>query len=336
MMDRYDGLLRKISDEYDIRQGQTENESMWKARIVYSLLGQMGLSSLYDEYPEETVSITHFKSRIETIMKTYLELYPNDLGSVFLADSNDFAEEIYDVYLKTGHFYHKNFNIRCAKECSASYHGVELLRGYSPEIKHTVSGLGSYRKINNSDDPDSVVRMFQLSENDLETRWNNLITNITEWRKMQPGTDTEYLRMEPPFTYSYWVNRPYKNRGISIMRSGMKGAQIYYLYQYDGKDFFVHQLPEWQTADSAYRSLSNACLYVNGVLPPVRYRIDGDTIRVRQNYLLPPAELNLIKLYSWPDNFGNVTSPFYRIMNRDVFEMIKAILSLQGYQFEKE
>ena len=66
------------------------------------------------------------------------------------------------------------------------------------------------------------------------------------------------------------------------------------------------------------------------------YRIDGDTIRVRQNYLLPPAELNLIRLYSWPDNFGNVTSPFNRIMNRDVFEMIKAILSLQGYQFEKE
>ena len=144
MMDRYDGLLRKISDEYDIRQGQTENESMWKARTVYSLLGQMGLSSLYDEYPEETVSITHFKSRIETIMKTYLELYPNDLGSVFLADANDFADEIYDVYLKTGHFYHRNFNIRCAKESSASYHGVELLRGYSPEIKHNVSGLGYY------------------------------------------------------------------------------------------------------------------------------------------------------------------------------------------------
>ena len=153
---------------------------------------------------------------------------------------------------------------------------------------------------------------------------------------MQPGTDTEYLRMEPPFTYSYWVNRPYNNKDISIMRSGMKGAQIYYLYQYDGKDFFVHQLPEWQTADSAYRSLSNACLYVNGVLPPVRYRIDGETIRVRQNYLLPPAELNLIRLYSWPDNFGNVTSPFIRIMNRDVFEMIKAILTLQGYRFEKE
>ena len=120
------------------------------------------------------------------------------------------------------------------------------------------------------------------------------------------------------------------------MRSGMKGAQIYYLYQYDGKDFFVHQLPEWQTADSAYRSLSNACLYVNGVLPPVRYRIDGDTIRVRQNYLLPPAELNLIKLYSWPENYGNVTGMFNRIMDRDVFEMIKDILSLQGYQFEKE
>ena len=94
MMDRYNGLLRKISDEYGIKQGKTENESMWKARIVYTLLGQMGLSSLYDEYPEEIVSITHFKSRIKTILKTYIELYPNDLSSVFIADNKDFADEI--------------------------------------------------------------------------------------------------------------------------------------------------------------------------------------------------------------------------------------------------
>ena len=105
---------------------------MWKARIVYTLLGQMGLSSLYDEYPEEIISITHFKSRIKTILKTYIELYPNDLSSVFIADDKDFADEIYEVYRKPGHFYHINFNIRSAKENSASYHGVELLRGYSP------------------------------------------------------------------------------------------------------------------------------------------------------------------------------------------------------------
>ena len=335
-MNKYGGLLKSIAAEYEIIKGISESESHWKARTVFSLLGQMGLSSLYDEYPEETVSIIHFKTRIKEILKAYLELFQDDLNSVFLVDENDFADEIYEVYQRTGHFYHRNFNIRCAMECSAAYHGIELLRGYSPEIKHKVSGLGNYRKTNREDDPDSVVRMFQLSEDDLETRWNNLIANITEWRKTQLGTDTEYLRMEPSFTSSYWINRPYNNKGISIMRSGMRGAQIYHLYQYDGKDFLVHQLPDWQTADSEYLNLSNACLYVNGVLPPVRYHNDGDTIRVRQNYLLPPAELNLIKLYSWPDNFGNVTSPFNRIMNRDVFEMIKAILSLQGYQFEKE
>ena len=335
-MDKYDGLLRKIANEYGIGKGRTENESMWKARTVYSLLGQMGLSSLYDEYPEETVSITHFKERIQTILQTYLELYQDELPPVFLSNVKDYADEIYDVYLKTGHFYHRSFNIRSAKENSASYHGIELLRGYSPEIKHTVSGLGSHRKTNNSDDPDSVVRIFQLSENDLETRWNDLITNITEWRSIHPGGDSEYLRMEPPFTSKYWVNTPYKNKGISIMRSGMMGAHLYYLYQYDGKNLLVHQLPEWQTADSQYRDLSNACLYVNGVLPSARYYDDGSIIRLRQNYLLPPAELNLIRLYSWPENYGNVTGMFNRIMDRDVFEMIKDLLSLQGYQFEKE
>ena len=71
--------------------------------------------------------------------------------------------------------------------------------------------------------------------------------------------------MEPPFTISYWINRPYKNKGISIMRSGIIGTRVYYLYKYDGKDILVYQLPDWQTADSEYLNLSNACLYVNGV-----------------------------------------------------------------------
>ena len=344
-MNKYGGLLKTIAAEYEIIKGISESETQWKARAIFSLLGQIGLSSLYDEYPEETVSIIHFKTRIKEILNAYLELYQDDLNSVFLADENNFADEIYDVYQRTGHFYHRNFNIRCAMECSAAYHGIELLRGYSPEIKHKVSGLGNYRKTNHEDAPSSVVRMFQLAEDDLETRWNNLIANITEWRKTQPGTNTEYLRMEPPFTISYWINRPYKNKGISIMRSGIIGTRVYYLYKYDGKDILVYQLPDWQTADSEYLNLSNACLYVNGVLPSAKYCVDGNIIRFHQNYLLPPAELNLIKLYSWSDNYeksrvadnqSKLGNSFNRIMNRDVFEMIKAILSLQGYQFEKE
>ena len=151
--------------------------------------------------------------------------------------------------------------------CSLCGQYVSLANGEKnrPEIKHKVSGLGNYRKTNHEDAPSSVVRMFQLAEDDLETRWNNLIANITEWRKTQPGTNTEYLRMEPPFTISYWINRPYKNKGISIMRSGIIGTRVYYLYKYDGKDILVYQLPDWQTADSEYLNLSNACLYVNGV-----------------------------------------------------------------------
>ena len=49
--------------------------------------------------------------------------------------------------------------------------------------------------------------------------------------------------------------------------------------------------------------LSNACLASRGTLPPTRFKTDGAIVRVNIGYLLPPPELNLLKLYSWSSPF---------------------------------
>ena len=110
-MKKYNGLLAEIAREFHIEQGKTESGERWKARIIYSLLGRMAYASLNDhleeneELPEDqSISVTHFKRRISTLLDTYLHLYP-EIRSTFPPESAELYGEIYDVYLKTSIIY---------------------------------------------------------------------------------------------------------------------------------------------------------------------------------------------------------------------------------------
>ena len=101
-MYRYNRLLKTIADEFNINQGNTETAENFKARIIYSALCRLSYASLWDD---STVSIQHFKNKIDELLKIYLELY-NEVKI-----SENLSEEIYDLYLKTGNFYHTAYNI---------------------------------------------------------------------------------------------------------------------------------------------------------------------------------------------------------------------------------
>lgn len=112
-MNKYHGLLSTIAEELHIEHGVKEPVEKWKARIIYSLLGRMACASLFDYLEEdevvakgdESVSITHFKRRIRTILDSYLELYP-EISTLFLSDRKEISKEVYDIVLKSGYIYH--------------------------------------------------------------------------------------------------------------------------------------------------------------------------------------------------------------------------------------
>ena len=83
----------------------------------------------------------------------------------------------------------------------------------------------------------------------------------------------------------------------------------------------------------SYRTISNACLHHYRELPPTKFQIDGPIIYLQIQYLYPPAEQNLIRLYSWPD-FESHQYTFRRVMDANVFNDIKAALEKTGYMFE--
>ena len=69
-MDKYNGLLLKISRQYHILKGKEETEGEWKTRLVYSICGMMAYACLWDNV-EETISIVHLKKRIRIKMGKY-------------------------------------------------------------------------------------------------------------------------------------------------------------------------------------------------------------------------------------------------------------------------
>ena len=146
--------------------------------------------------------------------------------------------------------------------------------------------------------------------------------------------NTEFLRLKPPFSQGYWVDKPDTNGMVSILRTGMKGAQLYYLYRYSGAAMKVSQLPQWQVESYNYRSLACACLSAYGTLPPMEVFEDGALVHVHMNYLLPPPELEFLKLYSWPEISTSLPCNFRRKLSTEVFEAVKNVLSDEGYEFK--
>lgn len=333
-MNKYSRLLPSIATKYNIPKGKNETETEWKVRIIYSICGMMAYTSLWDDSSDENISITHMKHRITDICDSYKYMYPETKNYLPYA-SDMLEEEITQLFLDTGIIYHRPNRISPARKSEACYGNISFQRGINIQNIEFLSGLGFY-SINKKESAELCVEeMFGLDELDLEQRWKFILSQATWKSEKEFESNTEYLKMETPFTKGYWINRPYKNGDVSILRTGMKGSQLYYLYRYNQNNLELSALPLWQVEKSQYRSLSNACLQQKNVLPSIEYNIDGSLIHFHINYLLPPKELSFIKLYSWPEKLTFLPSDFNRKCSAEVFSAIKGILTKQGYRFIK-
>ena len=93
-----------------------------------------------------------------------------------------------------------------------------------------------------------------------------------------------------------------------------------------------------------YLRLAASALSARGNLPKISYFVETRLVHVKLGYLLPVAEENFFRLYSWPENFSNIGIPVRignenfdqqtdRIMNADLFGVFRKMLERQGYTF---
>lgn len=329
-MSEYYPLVDRIAREFHIVQGDKETDSLYQARVIYSLLGRMGYASLWDmeENGEaKYVSIQHFKNRIRNVLKCYCDIY-SDM-QVFFPNTENLCNEIENIYRLTGVMYHKKKQLAPAAEYEVTVGNIAFTRGKQLSEKQCISGIGTYiRNILQQHDVEGVKRMFQLHLGRMDDYWYSMLKKI-QWKSLESSRELEYLRTEPPFTKEYWINQRPSSDIISLARTQ---DGFYYVY-HDFAGPMVSQLPDWMARDGAYRVLSNGCLMTLGTLPNAQYVVDGDIVTLKLGYLYPRAELNFLSLYSWPVQYREFSKPFTRIFSKEVFFVIKSIFETMGYEF---
>jgi hypothetical protein len=332
-MNKYNGLLSAVANQYHIRKGTQETENDWKTRLVYSICGMMAYASLWDDSEEELISIVHLKRKVRVMLANYKSMYPELSGSLPHA-SEEFEGEIANQFLSMGVVYHRPNRIAPSMKHEELFGDILFQRGIALDSISHVSGIGFYSKQDGVTSSDRVRTMFGLEQENLQTLWYTALSVVSWEANPSFEQSTEYLRLKPPFSQGYWVNKPDMTGTVSILRTGMKGSQLYYLYRYSGTTIEVSPLPQWQVESYNYRTLSCACLSTYGTLPPIEYFEDGALVHIHIQYLLPPHELEFLKLYSWPENCTSLPCNFRRKLSTEVFTAIKNVLSDEGYEFK--
>lgn len=346
ILNKYSGILKSMADQMSIDCGLTEDWNDWIVRILYSSVAPIALASLYDLNDDnQPVSVIHFRRRVQLQLECYQDMYKPCLDDV---DLNYLKEYIYKALLNTGHMYHLDDHLKPVVRTEVNCTGITFIRGQAPGEIVRRSGLGAYLVNRSTDnDFDSVRRMFHLPDTDLTIFWKQLVRDA----KFRPLDDKnldayEFLQWDRSHGGRYWKDHP-DDGVISVARTKALGNKTYYLYRHVDDVITVHQIETWKVEDYQYRRITCACLKNYDMLPPLHYHDDTIIVRVRLEYLLPPEELWLFKLYSWPFNIKEACSNQLkddkklsdfgdRYMARDVFYALKPIYEQLGFAFKKE
>lgn len=340
-------LINDLFKNTGIQKGKREEKEISLGRVIYSILGKQFLSALSEtEDASSGISVEQAKDKVRTSLDGYRKVFP-EINAYLAASDEEIAEHIYEIYSKTGFFYHIPYKIFPSPITKARLNEtMNFIRGFRWNKKDFMSGLGFYTQNEDSGEEcnTSVQSLFHLSLNTLAEAyefWQEMESEFVEIS----GQNLEFLQQE------YWKNGYFsfksdKTGALSLCRTLRRfpgNEPIYYLYQYRNGHILGKQIPEWQSRQGNYLSIANCLLHHDGHLPACRYELDGSIVFLRLGYLYPPEEMNFLRLYSWPSYFltdnkkrqFGIDSPFERIMANQVFAGFRAVMEQKGYKVER-
>lgn len=334
--------------------------------LFYSAAARVALCSIWDGRDNNCgqQTVEHFKNKLVESLYAYAVSFAPFKKSLDLVSSDrlrEVAEELFQMYWQTGNFYRcsseKSHRIMAVRPKTSECEGVSFLRGVAPGQKVRMSGAGCYCS-GGVGKVEDACRFFGFGEpvsgNLLET-----VASSLAWKPFPRVEYVEFLNTSiRPGRRSYWdVGYCDRDGLLSLARYGQKGTETYVVYRCSGtKDVEMAVLPAWRydhpwgsgvAADyttKEYLRLAASALSARGNLPKISYFVETRLVHVKLGYLLPVAEENFFRLYSWPENFSNIGIPVRignenfdqqtdRIMNADLFGVFRKMLERQGYTF---
>lgn len=178
-MDKYNGLLSKVSRKYHILRGTQETEDEWKTRLVYSICGMMAYACLWDD-TEEPISIVHLKRRVRSMLANYKSMYP-ELSDSLPYVSEELEDEIKNQFLNAGVIYHRPNRIAPSIKHEELFSGILFQRGIALDNISCVSGIGFYSKQDGGTNPSNIKTMFGLEQEELQTLWQTTLSTAS-WK----------------------------------------------------------------------------------------------------------------------------------------------------------
>lgn len=322
-----DKLVEKISKDLSIRRPQNEAENAFLERLIYSVSANTAYTSLWDIKEDTDISVSHFKDRVEEEYRMLYEIYPN-IHNFSDLDLGEFSDHIYELYRKTGCFYHSSDRISPCIRTEEAFNDITLLRGQSPDEKVSMSGAGYYiPKGSNHLETDN---MWNIPETTLSETYDILLKRA-EWKKFDLSYDNfEFLNLSIKPGTKYFVNRPKKYDTINLMRTTVKSERQYFLFRNDIEPLYA-PLPKTMTVDKEWLTIANAIWEKNELKPGITYKVENDITTIKLRFLLPPALSDFYLLYTWPSELGDFSSMFERIMSNEVFAYFEDKLRKAGY-----
>jgi hypothetical protein len=326
-----------VAAKLNILRGDTEAETNWSFRVLYSVTGLNMLSSLYDydenlpgDNAERSVSMQRVKERGEELLEAFHDLFRAKAD--FLATKENVVQEIIDVYKQTGFILEKNYRFGYPPAVEIAYYGTRIIRGTLPWRVQNMSGLAPYVPDIAAEGCAEWLQAFGIEELAIKDWWRRLLEHC-RWQVIERlPINVEYINYHRKNKEKYWLSQCV-NTEITMYRDQLPGAKKYGLLRLENGKIELCPLSSWLVNAQEYLRIAIALRNEAGNCPTAQFVQDGAIVYVRLNYLLPPNERSFLELISWPDKRP---SHDRRVIPACYGEEVKGMLKNLGYRVLEE
>ncbi|MDO5725997.1 MAG: hypothetical protein Q4P29_06840 [Tissierellia bacterium] len=331
-----DELLLNICEELGFNFDNSKDNDLEMKNIIYSVAGKMAIASLWNfENLSNKVSKTSFKNMIKDTIDIYVKIFPSSEGLTSIKDN--IVDNIYDIYLSTGHMYTCAYNLAPTISKTANILNIEFRRGFLINENVFMSGLGYFKQLDEEKNSNiSIEEMFNLCNVKLERLYTDLQEelkksdhiNISEQELYNQGKFLNHKQ-----DGHNWITDPYLDGTISMLE--LKGN--YYVYQYIDEKFLMKKIPDtylYSISGKDPNKVAAAILFKYKSLPTINIEVLDDYVIIDYPKILPFAEKQFLLLYSWPYFWTDINSTI-RIMDKRVYRAMKFIFEPKGFLFKE-